>query len=42
LSVDSAALFADFEREVMTVSMKEALAARLKKGTKRRRPGAAQ
>jgi DNA invertase Pin-like site-specific DNA recombinase len=42
LSLASATLFADLEREVMTVSMKEALKTRLKKGTKRRRPGAGQ
>jgi DNA invertase Pin-like site-specific DNA recombinase len=42
LSLASAALFADLEREVMTVSMKEALKTRLGKSTKRRRSGSAQ
>jgi DNA invertase Pin-like site-specific DNA recombinase len=36
LSVGTAALFADFEREVMTVSMREAIKAKLEKGHKRR------
>ena len=42
LNVETAALFAGFEREVMTVSMKEALKPRLGRGQKRRGPGPAQ
>jgi DNA invertase Pin-like site-specific DNA recombinase len=42
LSAGTAALFADFEREVMTVSMREAIKAKLEKGHKRRGPGPAQ
>ncbi|MCX7026392.1 MAG: recombinase family protein [Spirochaetes bacterium] len=42
LSLGSAALFADFEREIIMVSMKEALKAKLEKGPKRRAPGPAR